>query len=80
MPSLYQCTDNSAVPKETDASDEMFITLEATRNEKKCREMNEDFCRRLQAAIQAGLECCSVGISTAACTRFPVSNYRHPNY
>ncbi len=80
MPSRYQRTDYSAVHRDSDASGEMFIPPEAARNEKKCREMNDVFCHRLRAAIQAGLECCSVGISTAACTRFPVSNYRRPNY
>ncbi|MGH7784961.1 MAG: hypothetical protein ACREO5_14105 [Candidatus Binatia bacterium] len=69
-----------AARKDTDASGEMFIPPEAARNEKKRREMNEVFCRRLRAAIRAGIECCSVGISTAACTRFPVSNYRRSDY
>jgi hypothetical protein len=78
MTSHYQRADRSAVSKDSDASGEMLTPPEAARNEKKFREMNENFCRRLRAAIQAGMECCSVGISTAACTRFPVSNYRPP--
>ena len=60
------------------ASEETFAPEQA-RNEKKCREMNEIFCRRLRAAIQAGMEFCTIGVSTAACTRFPVSNYRRPD-
>jgi hypothetical protein len=80
MTSRYQRADSSAVSEDFDASGETFTPPEAARNEKKRREMNEIFCHRLRAAIQAGLECCSVGISTAACTRFPVSNYRRQDY
>jgi hypothetical protein len=80
MNSLYQHADTLAVSNDSDASGETFFPPEAVREKKKCREMNEVFCRRLRAAIEAGMECCRVGISTAPCTRFPVSNYRDPDY
>jgi hypothetical protein len=39
---------------------------------KKRRDMDRRFCEALRKAIEAGQEQCTVGISTAAGTKFPV--------
>jgi hypothetical protein len=39
-------------------------------------DMNDKFCSRLHAAIRAGEEMCSTGVSTAPGTKRPIANYR----
>jgi hypothetical protein len=42
-------------------------------------EMDEKFHERMLAAITGGSERCTVGLSTAAGTRFPNNNYKRPD-
>ena len=80
MTSRCRSADKSQVCDDFDAAGETPAPPEHASNDQKRREMNEIFCRRLRAAIQAGMEFCKIGVSTAACTRFPVSNYRRPDH
>ena len=40
------------------------------------REQDDEFCRKLRAALRAGKETCSVGVSTELGTKRPILNYR----
>ncbi len=51
-------------------------TVEATY---RLRELDEEFCRRLRAAIEKGSEFCPTTVSTEPCTRRPVWNYTRSN-
>jgi hypothetical protein len=41
----------------------------------RLRELDEEFCRRLRAAIEKGSEFCPTTVSTEPCTKRPVLNY-----
>jgi hypothetical protein len=41
--------------------------------------MDQNFRHQLQAAIEAGAECCPVGVSTVPGTRRPILGYRRPD-
>jgi hypothetical protein len=41
--------------------------------------MNDRFRQRMLDAIACDLEHCPTAVSTAACTRFPISGYRRPD-
>jgi hypothetical protein len=42
------------------------------------REQDDEFCRKLRAALWAGKETCPVGVSTEPGTKKPILNYRRP--
>jgi hypothetical protein len=42
-------------------------------------EQDNEFCRRLLAAIHLGRESCPVGVITEPCTKKPILNYRRPD-
>jgi hypothetical protein len=44
----------------------------------RLQKQDEEFCRRLRAAIETGRECCPTMVLTEPCTRRPVSNYVRP--
>ena len=44
----------------------------------RLQKQNEEFCRRLRAAIETGRECCPTTVFTEPCTNRPVSNYMRP--
>ncbi len=43
------------------------------------QKQDEEFCRRLRAAIETGRECCPTTVFTEPCTNRPVSNYMRPD-
>jgi len=43
------------------------------------QEQDNEFCRRLLAAIYLGRESCPVGVVTQPGTKKPVLNYQRPN-
>jgi hypothetical protein len=43
------------------------------------RAQDDEFCRRLRAAIETGTEFCPTNVSTQPCTRRPVLNYTRPD-
>ena len=45
----------------------------------RLRELDEEFCRRLRAAIEKGSEFCPTTVSTEPCTKRPVLNYTRPD-
>src|SRR5215472_15333960 len=44
----------------------------------RLQKQDEEFCRRLRAAIETGHECCPTIVLTEPCTKRPVSNYVRP--
>src|SRR5215510_3145431 len=42
------------------------------------REQDDEFCRKLRAALWAGKETCPVGVSAEPGTKKPILNYRRP--
>src|SRR5262249_27656817 len=45
----------------------------------RLQKQDEEFCRRLRAAIETGRECCPTTVFTEPCTNRPVSNYMRPH-
>jgi hypothetical protein len=45
----------------------------------RLQKQDEEFCRRLRAAVETGRECCPTTVFTKPCTNRPVSNYMRPN-
>ena len=45
----------------------------------RLQKQDEEFCRRLRAAIETGRECCPTTVFTEPCTNRPVSNYMRPD-
>jgi hypothetical protein len=45
----------------------------------RLQKQDEEFCRRLRAAIETGRECCPTIVFTEPCTKRPVSNYVRPD-
>ena len=45
----------------------------------RLQKQDEEFCRRLRAAIETGHECCPTTVFTEPCTNRPVSNYMRPD-
>ena len=45
----------------------------------RLQKQDEEFCRRLRAAIETGRERCATTVFTEACTNRPVSNYMRPD-
>src|SRR5262249_15919987 len=45
----------------------------------RLQKQDEEFCRRLRAAIETGRECCPTAVFTEPCTNRPVSNYMRPD-
>jgi hypothetical protein len=45
----------------------------------RLRELDDEFCRRLRAAIEKGSEFCPTTVSTEPCTKRPVLNYTRPD-
>ena len=45
----------------------------------RLQKQDEEFCRRLRAAIETGRERCPTTVFTEACTNRPVSNYMRPD-
>jgi hypothetical protein len=45
----------------------------------RLRELDDEFCRRLRAAIEKGIEFCPTTVSTEPCTKRPVLNYTRPD-
>jgi hypothetical protein len=45
----------------------------------RLREQDDEFCRRLRIAIEAGSEFCPTNVSTKPCTSRPILNYTRPN-
>jgi hypothetical protein len=45
----------------------------------RLREQDNEFCRRLRAAIEKGSEFCPTTVSTEPCTKRPVLNYTRPD-
>src|SRR5262249_50168218 len=45
----------------------------------RLQKQDEEFCRRLRAAIETGRECCPTTVFTEPCTNRPVSNYTRPD-
>jgi hypothetical protein len=46
----------------------------------RLQKQDEEFCRRLRAAIETGRECCPTTVFTEPSTNRPVSNYMRPDY
>jgi hypothetical protein len=46
----------------------------------RLQKQDEEFCRRLRAAIETGRERCPTTIFAESCTNRPVSNYMRPDY
>ena len=45
----------------------------------RLQKQDEEFCRRLRAAIETGRECCPTTVFTEPCTNRPVLNYMRPD-
>jgi hypothetical protein len=45
----------------------------------RLREQNDEFCRRLRAAIERGIESCPTVVSTVPSTQRPVFGYQRPD-
>ena len=45
----------------------------------RLQKQDDEFCRRLRAAIETGRECCPTTVFTEPCTNRPVSNYMRPD-
>ena len=45
----------------------------------RLQKQDEEFCRRMRAAIETGRECCPTTVFTEPCTNRPVSNYMQPD-
>src|SRR5262249_1584481 len=45
----------------------------------RLQKQDEEFCRRLRAAIETGRECCPTTVFTEPCPNRPVSNYMGPD-
>jgi hypothetical protein len=45
----------------------------------RLQKQDDEFCRRLRAAIETGRECCPTTVFTEPCTNRPVSNYFPPS-
>ncbi len=45
----------------------------------RLREQDDDFCRRLRAAVESGYEFCPTKVSKVPCTSRPVLNYVRPD-
>ena len=45
----------------------------------RLRELDDEFCRRLRAAIEKGSEFCPITVNTEPCTKRPVLNYTRPD-
>ncbi len=43
------------------------------------REHDDEFCRKLRAAIEEGAESCPIGVSTQPSTKKPIFNYQRPD-
>src|SRR5258708_39182449 len=43
------------------------------------QKQDEEFCRRLRAAIETGRECCPTTVFTEPCRNRPGSNYMQPD-
>jgi hypothetical protein len=43
------------------------------------REQNDEFCRRMRAAIERGIESCPTVVSTAPSTQRPILGYQRPD-
>jgi hypothetical protein len=54
----------------------LFAEFEALA---RLQKQDEEFCRRLRAAIETGRECCPTAVFTEPCTNRPVSNYMRPD-
>ena len=45
----------------------------------RLRDQDDKFCRMVRAAVEMGRESCPIRVSTAPCTKRPVSNYTRPD-
>jgi hypothetical protein len=66
-----------AIPHDFDADALIFGRAQWTETELEA--MDQSFRTQLQAAIEAGVERCAVGVSTVPGTKRPVSNYQRPD-
>jgi hypothetical protein len=62
-------------PPDVDAT----IFGRAQWNEIELELMDQNFRHQLQAAIEAGAECCPVGVSTVPGTKRPILGYKRPD-
>jgi hypothetical protein len=53
--------------------------LEAEEDRLTGLEQDDEFCRKLRAAIERGQESCSIGVSREPETKKPVFNYGRPD-
>jgi hypothetical protein len=45
----------------------------------RLRNQNDEFCRRLQIAVEMGIEFCPTTVTREPCTKHPISNYTRPD-
>jgi hypothetical protein len=45
----------------------------------RLREQDDEFCRRLRAAVEGGYEFCPTTVSKVPCTSRPILNYVRPD-
>src|SRR5262244_2217762 len=74
-PTSYSVTDTRIVGGGIMSKRNLVIEEGSVEALARLQKQDEDFCRRLRAAIETGRECCPTTVFTEPCTNRPVWNY-----
>ncbi len=77
-PTSYSVTDTRIVGGGIMSKRNLVIEEGSVEALARLQKQDEEFCRRLRAAIETGRECCPTIVLTEPCTKRPVSNYVRP--
>jgi len=78
-PTSYSVTDTRIVGGGIMSKRNLVIEEGSVEALARLQKQDEEFCRRLRAAIETGRECCPTTVFTEPCTNRPVSNYMRPD-
>ena len=78
-PTSYSVTDTRIVGGGIMSKRNLVIEEGSVEALARLQKQDEEFCRRLRAAIEPGRECCPTTVFTEPCTNRPVSNYMRPD-
>jgi hypothetical protein len=77
-PTSYSVTDTRIVGGGIMSKRNLVIEEGSVEALARLQKQDEEFCRRLRAAIETGRECCPTIVLTEPCTKRPVLNYVRP--
>jgi hypothetical protein len=78
-PTSYSVTDTRIIGGGIMSKRNLVIEEGSVEALARLQKQDEEFCRRLRAAIETGRECCPTTVFTEPCTNRPVSNYMRPD-